>query len=349
LKHRRPDVTAMAAHPCGHFFAVGYADGSIAFWAIEDEDKPLMVLTLDGQHDVNIANAQELDEALSKGHSNSGQREPIFKLAWSGFANSDDPRGGDTVLTVLGGLKGEDVPGITAVLLPAFNPPEPPALAGTSASTSLHPNIRAAMRQSVIPKNFHTYSTVGTPQDFLLLPRESPHFSGSWDPYAILLLSDGEKEARATEAYQFPPPIFGIHKNVESPVVSPKQGSEQVGDTLSDQIASTLESMKLNDDPKSLDTPPAFWSGPIGVTSGDLINLERDSYETLIAGKIPAERLIVRGGAAWIDDDDNQQKLLRVRFNHNFCTHELMFLPFSFKRIDYRQHTTRILQFVSAT
>lgn len=309
LKHRRPDVTALAIHPCGHFFAAGYTDGSIAFWAIEDEDKPLLVLTLDGQHDINIADAHRLDEALGQSLQHATSREPVFRLAWSGFANSDDPRGGDTVLVVLGGLKTEDISGITAILLPAFNPAEPPALPATS-STTLHPNIRTAMRQSVTPKNLHTYSTVGTPQDFLLLPRESPHFSGSWNPRAILLLSDGAKGARSTEAYEFPPPAFGIHKNTKADVPSTGDSSDQA---LSDEIASTLESMKMQDDPKSLDAPPAFWSGPTGVIGGDLINFEKESYQVLVSDESTDDALGLHGGSAWIDDDEGQMKVLRFQ------------------------------------
>ncbi|KAJ3520531.1 hypothetical protein NM688_g9149 [Phlebia brevispora] len=95
LKHRRPEVTAIAVHPAGHVFAAGYADGSIAFWALEDEDKPLFSLTLDGQHDVHIVDADKLDRMLAKPKDESDEpREPIFKLAWSGFPNSTDPRGG---------------------------------------------------------------------------------------------------------------------------------------------------------------------------------------------------------------------------------------------------------------
>ena len=239
LKDRRPDVTSVAVHPCGHFFAVGYTDGSIAFWAVEDEDKPLLAMTLDGKHDINVANVSQLDEALAAGQQNPVVREPIFRLAWSGFANSDDPRGGDTVLVVLGGLNADDTPGVTAVLLPAFNPSEPPALS-TSSLVTLHPNIRDAMRQSVAPKNLHTYSTVGTPQDFLLLPRESPHFSGSWDPQSVLLLSDSSKETRATEAYQFPPPNFAIHRNAESVAEISKEDRQHTGDVLAEEITSTL-------------------------------------------------------------------------------------------------------------
>ena len=207
------------------------------------------------------------------------------------------------------------------------------------------------MRQSVTPKDFHTYSTVGTPQDFLLLPRESPHFNNTWDPYAILLLSDGEKEARSTEGYQFPPPTFDIYKTkvAETSPASPEADSDQVDAVLSEEIASTLESMKLDDNPKSLEVPPALWSGPIGVTSGALLNLERDTYEVLVSGKFHSEGLKLRGGAAWVDDDDNQQKLLRVRLDLLYELLASLTFLFSSNLTDSLSHTTRTWQSVSET
>lgn len=289
-------------------------DGSIVFWAIEDEDKPLLALTIEGDHDVNIADAGRLDEALSNPHkSPGGAREPIFKLAWSGFPDSEDPRGDHTVLSVLGGLKSDDMPGVTAILLSPFNPPEPSALG--APSNTVHPDIRAAMRVSVTPANLHTYSTVGTPQDFLLLPRDSPHFSGAWDPHAILLLSDGSKDSRAVEAYQFPPPIFAISKIAPTPVSpepTPAEG-ESSEDVLSDEIAATLESMKLNDDPKPLILPPALWNGPSGVVAGELVSLEKEAYGALTMDNASSEESIrLKGGAAWVEDLEGQMKLIRV-------------------------------------
>ena len=53
MTYRRPPVTSMSIHSAGHFFAVGYEDGCIAFWAVEDEDQPLQVRTLDDS-DVNV-------------------------------------------------------------------------------------------------------------------------------------------------------------------------------------------------------------------------------------------------------------------------------------------------------
>ncbi|KAI0705872.1 hypothetical protein BC835DRAFT_1409930 [Cytidiella melzeri] len=169
------------------------------------------------------------------------------------------------------------------------------------------------MRQTVLAKDMHCYSTVGVPQDFLLLPRKQPHFSGSWDPTAILLLSDADKETRAIEAYQFPPPLFvpkadtlKVHTAVES-TNTPK-------DALAQEIASALESMQIDVGPLSLDLPPALWGGPSSVTGGALINLDREAYETLVASTSsrPANGINLRGGRAWVEDDEGQMKLMRL-------------------------------------
>ena len=311
LTNRQPELTAMAIHPSGHLIATGHADGSIVFWAVEDEDKPLLGITLDGSQDVNIVNVDKLDHALAgQIDASSNGREPIFKLTWSGFENSTDPRGGETVLTVLGGLSQADVFGVTALLLPAFNPPEPPAQSVPGAP--LDPSFRQCLRQMVTPLKSHNYTTSGVPQDFLLLPREQPHFSGSWDPISILLLSDADKEARVIEAYQFPPPIFIATK--EHSKSSPDIVNEGNDEALAQEIASALDSMQLDDGPKPLDLPPALWSGPSGVLSGRLINLDRAAYEVLIERKGPKDvsKLGTRGGIAWVDDSDGEMKLMKV-------------------------------------
>ncbi len=301
-------------HPSGHLIATGHVDGSIAFWAVEDEDKPLLVTTLDGRQDINVVNAEDMDAALSGQQGGIlDQPEPIFKLAWSGFDNSSDPRGGDTVLTVLGGLGQREVPAVTTLLLPPFNPPEPPVQ--TVPGTTLDPTFRQAIRQTVIPKDMHSYSTVGVPQDFLLLPRVQPHFSGSWDPVTILLLSDGEKDARAIEAYQFPPPLFmpkAEPTKVQNAADEATEEAEEEG--LEKEIASALESMQIDEDPQSLELPPALWSGPSSVTGGALFNLDRDAYERFVAdaSSRPPAGINLRGGRAWLEDDDGQMKLMKV-------------------------------------
>ncbi|OBZ79959.1 Uncharacterized protein C1F3.03 [Grifola frondosa] len=115
LTHRRPSVTTIAVHPSGHVLAVGHTDGTIAFWALEDEDRPLLLRTLDSSdsEDLSTVDATKLESTSTP----AVPREPIFKLAWSSFPNSSDPRGGETVLTVLGGLAIDALPGLTALLL----------------------------------------------------------------------------------------------------------------------------------------------------------------------------------------------------------------------------------------
>lgn len=322
MTHRRPPVTAVAVHPAGHFFAVGHADGTISFWALEDEDKPLLVRTLDevDLHTVDAGKLQEFfdtQESTSKDAKPAPQvlREPIFKLAWSGFPNSQDPRGGATILTILGGLRADESPGVTVIQLPAFNPPEPPTPPSPASEVSLHPSFRTAMRDSLSPTNAYMYNTKGVAEDFLLVPKDSPHFNGSWDPIAILLLSDSGAGTRAIEAYQFPPPSFIAPEPTTSPLVPPAEPENPEGeeDVVSQELASTLEEMTVDEDPRQLRLPLGLWNGKNGITSGILLSVPRDTYESLTSEQVAVDdALPLKGGVAWIEDHENEMKLLKV-------------------------------------
>ncbi|TFY82005.1 hypothetical protein EWM64_g2007 [Hericium alpestre] len=296
LSHRRPAATSFAVHPSGHFFVVGYTDGCIAFWALEDEDRPLLVRTLDDL-DVNVVDGDKLEEYLPDGsHTQKSDkipfnpREPIFKLAWSGYPNSSDPRCGPTSLVVLGGQFSGDPSGINVLWLRAFNPPAPPA-AVPPLNEGLHPHFRIAMRDSLELLDAHFYETCGLTQDFLLVPRASPHFDGTWDPKAILLLFEAEEHTRAIKAFQFPPPVF----SAEPPLTSPNSTTTKVEgsstDSLTQDLASTLQSMTTFDDPKELLLPSALWSGPDAVLHAMLVSVDRTAYEQLI-----------KGAEDWLDD-----------------------------------------------
>lgn len=330
MTHRRPPVTALAVHPAGHFFAVGHADGTIAFWALEDEDKPLLVRTLD-EIDLHLVDAAKLDEFFTAQESTSADtkanisvpREPIFRLTWSGFPNSQDPRGGITVLTILGGLRAEDNQGITVIQLPPFNPPEPPPSPSSTTEVSLHPSFRSAMKDSLSPNDAFTYLTKGAAEDFLLIPRNSPHFSGSWDPIAILLVSDSEGSTRAVEGYQFPPPSFAQGEPVAEETASSIQNdpletdsTTDLDDVISQELTSTLESMKVDEDPKQLGLPFGLLNGPNGVSFGCIVTIPKYAYETVIDGEAEScDSLQLKGGVAWAEDTGNEMKLLKVRFN----------------------------------
>jgi syntaxin-binding protein 5 len=285
LKHRRPNVASLSVHPAGHFFAVGHVDGSIAFWAVEDDEQPLMVRTLD-EVDVHKVDGEKLEQYLpdDEDHPNRTSahhesREPIFKLAWSGYPNSYDSRGGETSLVILGGQFGHDPPGINVLWFSAFNPPAPPSAA---TDRSLHPFFRDAMRESLDPQSAYCYRTPGLVQDFLLMPRDSPHFAGTWNPTTILMLFDGGENVRAIEARQFPPLEFLASAQQTS--LSAEQVEETEGDdrdVFTQDLAATLQSMTVNEEPKKLNLPPLLWSGSDVIVDASLFLLDRISYETL--------------------------------------------------------------------
>ncbi|KAJ6520108.1 WD40 containing snare-dependent exocytosis protein [Mycena sanguinolenta] len=300
LTHRHPEVTAIAIHPAGHFFAAGYSDGCIAFWAVEDEDQPLFVRTVDTA-DVNLVNMDALEET----HDAQPPREPIYKLAWSSFPNSSDPRGGQTALTILGGLlmvPGEAT-GLNVQWLPAFNPSEPPN--PTATQTSLHPFMRAAMQASVLPISDFFYYTPAIAQDFFLVPRNNPHFAGHYDPTAILISVESAGDTRVVEAYQFPPPIF-LASSVTEEV-------EPSGSDLVDDLESILKSLTVNDDPHVLTPPIPLWFGSTGAFHVQLFTLDRESHELLVGEKEYSFVLPLKGGAA-LNDESMARELRLAKF-----------------------------------
>lgn len=260
-------------------------DGSIAFWAVEDDEQPLVVRTLD-EVDVHKVDGEKLEQYLpddedgpklpSKYHE---PREAIFKLAWSGYPNSYDPRGGETSLVILGGQFGYDPPGINVLWLPPFNPPAPPSVA---TNQSLHPFFRDAMRESLDPQSAYFYRTPGLAQDFLLMPWDSPHFAGTWNPTAILMLFEDGEKVRAIEARQFPP--LELLASTQDASRSAGQAEETEGDdrdALTQDLAATLQSMTVNEEPKKLNLPPSLWSGLDAIVDASLFSLDRIAYETL--------------------------------------------------------------------
>lgn len=310
LTERKPEATTMSIHPSGHFFVVGYDDGCFAFWAVEDEDQPLTARTVDGT-DVNIVNPDDFEarmEAQKRGDPPQPLREPIFKLSWSGWPNSTDPRGGNTALNILGGLVPSSSPGLSVFYFPPFNPSEPAVTSPTSAqSQSLPPHFRKAMRESTSEISSCFYYSKGIVQDFHLVSRDNPHFSGSYNAFAILLVSESSPGTKVVEAFEFPPPKFATPHNV-SEAKTPLDG------TLED-LESTLKDMQLNDDPKPLVTPFSLYQGNAGALNGTLHRLERETYERILDGDLKlSDDLLLRGGVAWSDETKlGDLKMSKVR------------------------------------
>ncbi|WFD31647.1 Lethal(2) giant larvae sro7 [Malassezia sp. CBS 17886] len=211
-------ATAISWSPDGDMFVVGHDNGCLSFWNMKDEDKPLVVRTLD---DVDIDRPVAPEELAQR--PSGGPREPIFKLAWSGFPpqgwyGSAAPEGADaptcgSVLTVMGGTTAQQT---AASLCTLHLPPAAPASSGLWTSTSpeaLH-RVRVALQQSLVPQHVLTYRTSAIVEDFILLPRISPHYRNTFDPYAIVVLVGpddalpsvaSQASTRGLESYSFPP------------------------------------------------------------------------------------------------------------------------------------------------
>ncbi|KAI9057006.1 hypothetical protein FKP32DRAFT_1615502 [Trametes sanguinea] len=346
LVPRRPQATALAIHPSGHLLAIGYGDGTIGFWALEDEDKPLSLRTLDstGNEDLSAVDTTKLDEVLSspQDHPVEPPREPIFKLAWSGFPNSSDPRGGDTVLTVLGGMTIDATSGLTALLLPPLQPPAPPTTTSpqpANAAPPLHPETRAAMCKSLIVKDVYTYGTAGPVQDFLLFPRTTPHFSGHFDPSTILIISDSDlPESRISEAFEFPPPPFvappespsSFEANAAS---APTEEGLDPEEALAKELALTMQSMSMTDEARVARLPPCLWS----ILGEYLAKVDKHTYETLVQDKLsPIDGEVtfpLKGGIAWSEDSEGLMKYIKYQPHRILITymqdHSVRFLDVS--------------------
>ena len=229
---RSPSVTCVSWKPDGLVFAVGYDDGCIAVWAVEDSDKPLSVRTV-ALEDVNVTDAESLFESgilapvtemNLPGDGNGlpsafAGREPIFKLVWAAYpdppalkaliaAQGTEAAGeplstesreyaerGETTLVVLGGLLSTDPMGITVLQFPAFKPPTANIAPPRSPGghTTMSQAVRSAFRDSLSITGSTLYPTPTPCEDFFLLPRTNPHFSLAFDPIAIITLLGADR------------------------------------------------------------------------------------------------------------------------------------------------------------
>jgi WD40 repeat protein len=313
--HRRSGVTCLAVHPSGHILAVGHADGSISFWAVEDDAAPLAVFTFD-EDNVHLVDTEKLELHLqSQGQRSQAipVREPVIKLAWSGYSNSTDPRGGETTLTILGGLDAARGGNATVLWFPPFQPTDPPGGQPPQAGI-LHPFFRAAMVESVNPIDLAEYDIDGEVQDFILVPKEHPHFAGTFDPYSILFSIANEARDRVIGAYSFPPArttaLGTKDKSTDSTVPS-----SLVEDLVTGPAVLPYHHLSL---------PFSLISGETRLTGGRILTLETAQYERIIPlGKIVGDKFSVQleGGKAFADQVKYDEiRLTKVRrFHYLVC------------------------------
>ena len=303
-------MSCMAIHPTGHFFAAGYEDGSIAIWATEDEDKPLSVRSVE-RVDVNLVNEQLLNLALEPDSSKPSDKptpESIYKLAWSGYPNSTDPRGGTHTLTVLGGGRGKVSPGVTVFSFSPFNPTD----GGTDPKVALPPPMRKAMQDCISNPGVYNYRSERVVSDFLLLPRDTPHFAGNFDPIAIILVCNGGGDRRSICIMDFPPPSLAI---VPKRPEMARSTSSSTADVIGEEFAETLHEMQRTLDPGRLTLPNLFWTGSSSVVGGEILALSTDAYGSLCLRDLEASwnEYGLRGGTAWMDGKNDDSMHAKVR------------------------------------
>lgn len=230
---RASPATCIAWRPDGEVFAMGHEDGCISFWQVRDDDKPIMVRTLDCLDVEKPVTDPSLMEITRP------PKEPIFKLAWSGFPekswmdmasegaaswqsqqrprrpSSVDPGNEPvkgTVLTILGGANaGIDPPGLFCASLPPYAASVTLWGSGTPEANN---KLRVALHDSLVPTFEVVYPTSTTVEDFVLLPRSTPHYSGNYDPTAVVVLLAADPAlptlpppaaARGLACFAFPP------------------------------------------------------------------------------------------------------------------------------------------------
>ena len=299
----------MAIHPTGHFFAVGYEDGSIAAWATEDEDKPLLVRSIE-EVDINMINEELLNLTLEPSDTKPNNKptpEPIYKLAWSGYSNSTDPRGGAHTLAILGGGRGKESLGVTVFSFSSFNPTD----SGVDPKVMLPPSMRKDMRDCLSNPGVYTYQSEITVSDFLLLPRDTPHFTGNFDPVAIVLVFNGGGDNRSISIMEFPPKELAI---IPEPQGVARTSSSATMDVIGDELAETLHEMQSLSDPERLTLPDLFWTGSSSAVGGEILHLGASPYKTLLSQDLEDlwSEYGLRGGTAWMDGKDDDRMHAKV-------------------------------------
>lgn len=301
---RASPVTCIAWRPDGLVVAMGHEDGLVSFWSPQDDSKPLLVRSL-ADLDLDRPTVEELGFRPA--------REPIFKLSWAGFpakswlnglagpaetGPSSDIEGGTTILTILGGgVTERDPPGVSTWHFPPYTPP----IATTAASlwggsTQPAPDVLHRNRQNLRGSLSTTRETRilsnGIVQDFVLLPRASPHYGMAWDPCAIIMMTDVPPGLPSLAP---PSADRGLLAAAFPPLTPP--GQKRSSRAASSTIPSTEGTPAMNAGPtqagepeitvpRVLALPFALSSTGAGaIVSGKLLSLSLHNYRKLVGSE----------------------------------------------------------------
>ncbi|KAK5942344.1 Lethal(2) giant larvae sro7 [Knufia obscura] len=170
---RAPELTHATWHPTGTFVLTAHKDSSLVFWDPRD-GRTLEARTVE---DVAI-NIPGNRPSPQPGSLAASIKEPYTKIAWCSKENPDD-----TGILLVGGQPAtSSAPGLTFIelgLTPNYQ---------TSSWDFLTNHFRNPKKTHILPTPPNARVS-----NFVIIPRSSPHFSGSHDPIAIVAtLASGE-------------------------------------------------------------------------------------------------------------------------------------------------------------
>ncbi|KAK9761606.1 Lethal(2) giant larvae sro7, partial [Basidiobolus ranarum] len=146
-------LTVIAWRPDGAHFVSGYDDGTIVFWDIKNDKKPLLARTI-SEPDLSTNYDGSAKAPVPAG---SVKREPIFKILWCSVSDSED-----THIAIAGGSLNQDLRGIRVFDYQGKDYRAPRRLRMLAVSEDL--------------------------ADMFVFPRESPWYNGTRDPAAIAII-----------------------------------------------------------------------------------------------------------------------------------------------------------------
>ncbi|KAF4126055.1 syntaxin-binding protein 5 [Geosmithia morbida] len=163
---RHPRLTHAAWHPSGTFVVTAHDDGSLVFW--EPREARIVLARSLSHMNVDRPGANQVHASAI---------EPFTKLAWCCKKNCDD-----SGLLVAGGQALDASPKTMTFIDFGITP------VWATSTWNMLAEYCKGKRQLELPLPLGAQSV-----DFLLIPRDSPHFGGAQDPIAIIsLLSSGE-------------------------------------------------------------------------------------------------------------------------------------------------------------
>ena len=171
---RFPRLTQAIWHPTGTFILTSHEDSSFVVWDLKD-GRVIQARTLQAS---NVNQPQGSSNISGSGRGTFAIKEPLVRLAWCSKENPDD-----TGLLIAGGiLTTEPSKGLT------FFDLGPTPNYATSSWQILSAHFELPKRRHILPTPPNAEVV-----DFCLIPRKSPHFAGSNDPIAVVvLLASGE-------------------------------------------------------------------------------------------------------------------------------------------------------------